>query len=65
MRKCPFCDAVIDPDSVDLHYNELLAEWILTHFCGREESDITVSVAIYGKTKQEVIDRWNGCVPHE
>lgn len=65
MRTCPFCGAVVDPDSRDIHYNPILEEWVLTHFCDPAVPSVTVSVCIYGKNKQEVIDRWNGSVPNE
>lgn len=65
MKPCPFCGAKIDKDDkiFGVRYNEKLKRWLLDHTCHYEPNKhpaIDVNIAVYGKTKEEVIERWNG-----
>ena len=58
MRVCPFCRRTVKAEYPDLHYIEEKDIYIFTHFC--ELNEPSVSVTIIGKTKEEVIAKWNG-----
>lgn len=67
MRKCPFCNAEIDADHpyLGISYNENVEKYMLHHFCHKNSSKVEVCVSVYGDTKEEVIERWNGhCEEH-
>lgn len=57
LKDCPFCNkAVVD----DVHYNELNERWIFSHYCKTIPNKLSVTIDIYGKSEQEVVDLWNG-----
>lgn len=63
LRKCPFCGGEVTESGFvpDFSYHEGIKKWLLHHFCLNDDSlEHGVSVWITGKTKQEVIDKWNG-----
>lgn len=64
MRNCPFCNGAVKADDglLGVHYNPQLKKWLFDHFCDEEHPTEDVSITVYGKTKQEVIDKWNGGV---
>lgn len=64
LRRCPFCKAEVEDEYPYLHYNEILDKWVLDHWCDKNVSTDGVYITVYGKTEQEVIDKWNG-VWHE
>lgn len=64
MRKCPFCGKEIDDGYPYLHFNMQMGKWIFDHWCDLVNPTSDCGITIYGKTKQEVIDKWNG-VHHE
>ena len=60
LRNCPYCGAEVDESDVYLHYNKRIDKWIFDHWCNKEDPCNGVFVTVYGKTWQEVIDKWNG-----
>lgn len=65
MRKCPFCGEEIKFESPYLDYSEKNDVWIFTHYCTMTDQTLDVVVSVYGKTKQEVIDKFDRGVRHE
>ena len=63
-RKCPFCQKKIGTEFPDLYFNDGTGMWHLSHSCTKYPTPIKVFISVYGKTKQECIDNWNG-VQHE
>ena len=62
MRNCPFCKKEIDADHFvyGVYYHKDLDLYIFDHVCHIDTADLDICVTIYGKTKKEVINRWNG-----
>lgn len=65
MRNCPLCG-----DSVktwEIFFISGLDKFALNHACHHNaDPDHTGFVSVYGATKQEVIDRWNGeCIEEQ
>ena len=62
MRNCPFCKKEVNADDgvYGVRYNELIGKWLFDHVCHVATVGIDVCIDVYGMTKQEVIDRWNG-----
>jgi hypothetical protein len=60
MRNCPFCGEKIERGFPTFGFNPRSGKWHLEHFCDLFSPEVTVSIAVYGKTEQECIDRWNG-----
>ena len=61
MRKCPFCEKEVAESYPHLMYNQQIGKWVFDHWCeGNERNEMPVVITVYGKTEQEVIDRWNG-----
>lgn len=55
---CPFCGDEIIADDINLIWLECLGKWYFSHYCCYDESGThTVSVAVTGKTREEVIER--------
>ena len=65
MRKCPFCGAEINIEYPNLDYLESRDIWIYNHYCEMTDEPLDVVLSIYGKTKQEVIDKFDRCGQHE
>lgn len=57
LRRCPFCKKEVKDTRPYLHFNEKLNKWVLNHYCNGTEA---VTIDVYGKTEQEVIDKFNG-----
>ena len=57
LRRCPFCKKEAEDRYPYLGYNDFLDEWILDHRCDEVNA---VCITVYGKSEQEVIDKWNG-----
>lgn len=59
MMKCPFCGA-----EVDFSYPYLMkfdeGSWNFHHSCTRDPNKLSVVISIYGDTKEEVMEKWNG-----
>lgn len=59
MRRCPFCKA-----DVKLEYPYLLAftegGFVFSHYCKNDTLQPSISVDVYGRTEQEIKDKWNG-----
>ena len=64
LRKCPFCNKKVGTKSPDLYHNKEAGKWMLTHCCTEWPTPIKVYITVYGKTKRECFDNWNG-VQHE
>ena len=64
MRNCPFCQKDVNDDFFGVHFNKLIGKWIFNHACDPMNATMDVDITVYGKTEQEVIDKWNG-VQHE
>lgn len=60
MKPCPICGKEIDADSpcYGVHYNDIMDKWVFDHWCSDEEPT-SVWLSVNGKTKEEVIERWN------
>lgn len=59
MRVCPFCKKSVHADYPYIHYMEEKDIHIFTHFCEIGEPN-SVCISVVGKTKEEVIAKWNG-----
>ena len=64
MRKCPFCKKKVGTKFPDFYYSKENKKWVLMHSCTEWPTPVKVFISVYGKTKQECIDNWNG-VQHE
>lgn len=61
LRACPFCKKRLeDGVCLGVHYNQGLDKWLLDHWCNQKDATMGVIITVYGKTEQEVIDKWNG-----
>jgi hypothetical protein len=62
MKPCPFCGAKIDADDsiFGVRYNERSKVWLVNHFCHKFTEGLDICISVYGDTKEEVIERWNG-----
>lgn len=61
MRRCPFCKRPVShPEDpiFGVRYNNLIGRWLFSHECRIRPID--VSIVVYGDSKEEVIDKWNG-----
>ena len=56
-KKCPLCGAKVVFDDLFLSFNAKTGKWAFHHFCG--DGELVSCISVYGKTKEEVIDRWN------
>lgn len=62
MKPCPFCGAHVDKDHFvyGVTYNSIMDLWVFDHICHYDDNhDLDVTMTVYGKTKEEVIERWN------
>lgn len=57
MRDCPFCSKGIVLDEISLTKLDE-GDFAFTHFC--HTPGLHVAVTIYGRTEQEIKDKWNG-----
>ena len=56
LKPCPFCG------NNDVHisnYNIEESKWGLDHYCPYENGRMSIVISVYGKSKQEVINKWN------
>lgn len=62
MKPCPFCGKKItEDDSVfGVHFIGDSHGWVLNHFCHKHTEKLDVVLTVYGDTKEEVIERWDG-----
>ena len=60
MNPCPICGKKIDAEHpiTGPHYNESINKWVFDHWCDNE-NPTAMWISVSGKTKQEVIERWN------
>lgn len=58
LKPCPYCGAEILHDSGTIT-NLGINGWVINHYCDPSIGELTVSISVYGKTKEEVINRWN------
>lgn len=56
LKSCPFCGKVED---VRVVHQMSDGTWVFSHPCGKEDGELTIFVSVYGRTKGEVIERWN------
>ncbi len=64
LRDCPFCGAEVIAEYPTLTYLERRGLWNISHYCNHLSPAVSVCIDVYGKTKQECFDKWNG-VYHE
>ena len=62
LRRCPFCRKEVKDSYPYLAYFEELDKWVLSHYCNKTNA---ATIDVYGKTEQEVIDKWNGIYEDE
>lgn len=64
LRKCPFCGK--EP-VWGIDHNGSIGRFVLSHACHNdgERKAHTAFISVYGKTKEEVAKRWNGCYANE
>lgn len=62
LRNCPFCGAEVNAEYPFLMHNEESGHFVLSHFCHQAELEgkLDICIAVYGKTEEEVIEKWNG-----
>jgi hypothetical protein len=60
MRNCPFCKKEVEDGWPYIHYTEIIDKWVFDHYCNPDKPTTDVCITIYGKSEQEVIDKWNG-----
>lgn len=60
LRNCPFCNKDVNDDFFGVHFNGLIKKWLFAHECEHPKTHFTVTICVYGLTKEEVIDNWNG-----
>ena len=60
MRNCPFCGRKVTPMYPWLHYFQEDKMWAFTHFCETSDNGSCFCVNFTAKTKEEIIDWWNG-----
>ena len=58
LKPCPFCGSTEKPSMMPFGGRR---EWNLSHYCPKtEDGYLTTVINIYGKSRDEVIERWNG-----
>ena len=60
MRNCPFCGEKVKMGFPNIAYLEERKIWALDHFCHISSLQLDAAISIYGATKEEVIQKWNG-----
>lgn len=60
MRNCPICNQEVKPTFPNIAYLEERKLWTLDHFCHVSSLRIDACITIYGATREEVIQKWNG-----
>ena len=56
LKPCPYCGV---NDAFIHNYNIEDSRWCLDHYCGHDEDELSIVINIYGKSREEVIERWN------
>lgn len=59
MKRCPFCGKEIREGFPTVSYIEAHDVWLVSHYCDHENDDLGVCISVYGKTREEAIERWN------
>jgi len=59
LKKCPLCGEAVNTSWPFLMWQEVNGEWVLSHNCHDGNGDLIGSVTVYGKTAEEVFQRWN------
>lgn len=59
LNRCPFCGKGVEDDFLTVSYIEAHKVWLVSHYCDREDNDLTVCISVYGKTREKAIERWN------
>ena len=59
MLRCPICGAEVEAKSPFMGYVEAYDIWNFNHHCDPDIPDLTCSINVWGKTEEEVIERWN------
>ena len=59
LKKCPYCGEEVSADFPTVSYIEAHDLWLVSHYCGHEVDTLSVCISVYGKTKEEAIERWN------
>ena len=60
MRNCPFCGRKVALMYPWLHYFQEDKKWSFNHFCETDEESSCFCVNFVAKTKEEIINWWNG-----
>ena len=57
MKRCPFCGAVVDEEFPYFYYHKGMGLWVFDHSC--THGDLKCVTTLWGKTREEVVERWN------
>jgi hypothetical protein len=62
LKMCPFCGADVNTDLewMGVRYNGMIGKWVFSHWCNQKDATDGVFITVYGNSKQDVIDKWNG-----
>ena len=60
MRSCPFCGGKVAPIYPWLQYFDENKMWSFNHFCNTNEKETHFCINLTAKSKEEIINRWNG-----
>ena len=60
MRNCPICGQKVKATFPTIAFVESLKVWELDHFCHVSSLKLDACITIYGNTREEVIQKWNG-----
>lgn len=61
-KPCPFCGKSVDECWILRHK---YGDWSFNHHCGKADEELTIFISVYGKTKEELIERWNSRADNE
>ena len=59
MKRCPFCGNEVNENYPYFYYHKGLKLWTFSHNCPHTGKDVPISINIFEKTREEVIERWN------
>ena len=60
LKPCPFCRKKVEEGYPYLLYHERMKKWVFNHNCPAPRLELSVCITLYGDTKEEIIERWNG-----
>ncbi len=59
MKRCPICGKEVADEYRLMVFIEERGVWYFSHYCDHEVNELSVSIGVWGKTRAEVIERWN------